>query len=690
MRQLSIQTNFTAGEVSPRLYGRVDVTRYANAAKRCRNATVCVQGGARRRDGLRFVYEASPKMTRDASGNPLIRLIPFVFSRDETYVIELGHLYARFYQQGRIISKSDSDPTPYEIVTTIPGSALASLSYTQSADTMFIAHPEFKPIEIVRYGQRDWRASDVVFDVMPFDILTDAEGKAYKNDGWLKPSDMGPVGKVITLTLHDTDDDKSSFTGGGFTAAGLKAGDYIRVNSGLVKINTVTDKATATGELRALMYAADIASNLDWTINRTIWSDYTRDGNNQITGGFGWPACVAMHQQRLLFAGTRANPQTIWGSAVRVYRSFELGYLDNSAYSFTISSDTVNQITALFSLNCLVALTHGGEFLITGSNNFISPTNVQIKAPSTYGSSNVRPVRVGTQLIYIQRAGCKVLGLEYDPESTSAYAVSDLSLLAEHLTKTGIVDMSYQQEPESVLNLVAGDGSLITVTINKESDVVGWTHNQTGENDRFLNVASVPYPAGTDETYFAIERTINGKQVVYIEHFLAGVFTDSCLTNTSVSGTDTWQALEHLEGMEVDVVADGVPQPRLTVSNGKIVLSRKAHNIEIGIPYTTTVQLLRPELQTAQGSAQGMKTSVNRVILRLLETVGATVNGQPLAFRHFSPGVMGINGPKPIEPFTGDMSYPIIGTDNTEITIEQIDPLPFHLLAVIRSLTINP
>lgn len=754
MRTHIIQTNFTAGEITPKLLGRVDVSRYANAAKTVENCTVVVQGGVRRRDGLKYINTC--KQVNDAAGNPKpVRLVPWVYSREEAYVLELGDLYLRIFQnEGQVLSDpADKNSAPVEVVTPFLAEELAALSFTQGADTMFFAHPNHPPQQLKRNSQTDWKLEALPLDPAPFaDTKESPAAMAFI-------SAVGPVGRIVEIRLADpncqltatswtdaeTHDGKgptywqqilySAATTGtgahprntppddvGFEFAKTKTGTssgidygvdspdvgkYIRINGGLLQILRVMTKVTTAGYTRTKANVAwgvvrSIAGFLDgsggdaWTLERKVWGEKDKAGNDM-----GWPSCVTMHQQRLLFANSKAFPQMIWGSAIREYGNFELGYMDDQAYAFQVSSDQINPISALFSLNGLIALTHSGEFLITGANNQITPTNINVRSPSSYGSAVVRPVRVGTELMYVQRAGRKLLDLNYDPDSTAGFSISNMNLLAEHMTQSGIVDMTYQQEPDGLIHIVTGDGQLLTITFDKESEVTGWTRNHTGATydstgepitwDKFKNVAAIPHATGVDQCYAIVERTIGGKPVLYVEVFKPDLNVDAALIglldplDPTAKPQTHWQALEHLEGEECDIVADGVVMNRDTVKAGAIDLPRPASVIEIGLPFYSRVRTLNPEFQTPGGSASGMHVSTVHLYIRLLNSIGMTINGDRVPFRKFGPEILN----KAPELFTGDVNWQALGQDNNEVLIEQRQPLPFHLLAVIRTITAN-
>lgn len=667
MKQNTIQTSFTAGQLSPDLYGRIDVARYAQAAKEMTNVQVRVQGGAERRPGLHYIAPAAVN-----TGN--IRLVPFVFNRSQSYVLEFTDGKIRFHQAGKQVTKPDG--MPYEITSGMPAGLLIGMDYAQSGDTLFLAHPLMRPRRVVRKAQLDWVCEQVPFDVMPFEELNPSPAGWLHNDSY-SATDItagnNHVGQVIKMHLTNDDNKDGGYTGTGFTSADV--GKYLAVNRGLVRIQSVQDKAHITGEIRALMFANTPASSDDWRLKETIWNDT-----------LGWPACVAIHEQRLVFAGSNKYPLTVWGSKLREYYRFELSDLDSSAYSFTLSSDQVNPITSLFSHNALVAWTASNEYLISSSGGAITPTDVDVRVPSAFGAAEVRPVRCGTELVYVQRARRKVLAMSYDPDSQQGYSISNLSLLASDMSQVGIMDVLYQQEPNSLIHMVLQDGNMITATYDKEAQVVAWAQQQT--DGLFKAVVSIPTDAGVDVTYCAVQRFIGTTPKMYIEVLDDTAYVDSALFGEVLSGNPAqtvWDKLDHIEGHTVDILADGIPQPQQVVTGGKITLQRAAFKTQIGLPFTSRIKMLKPEVQTPTGTAQATKNSVNKVIIRLLRTTGCNVEGDDLPFREFGQSVLD----KPAPLFTGDIEYQGNGWKNEEITIMQRLPLPFYVLAVIRSITTN-
>ncbi|MDP8619918.1 hypothetical protein QZQ70_10130 [Serratia marcescens] len=662
MRANLIKTNFTAGEISPRLMGRVDIARYANGAKQIENAVCVVQGGVMRRPGTR--YAAAAKY-----GDRGARLIPYVFNRSQAYVLEFGDGYLRIFQNGAQLVNDDN--TPYEIASPYSADMLPAVNYVQGADTMFLVHQGVKPHRLQRRGQLDWVLEPCPFIVEPFDEIRDTPEK------WCKPSVKEFVGSEITLTLSDGEPPKDSedpapFTGPGWVAEDV--GSYVRINSGLVLIKSITSEQIAVGVIRTDLTATQAASPGAWTREDTVWTDE-----------YGYPGAVTLHQQRLVLAGSVRYPQTIWFSETGVYLSFELGTDDDKAISFTLSSDQLNPIVHLAQMNTLIALTYGGEFTITAGNDAaITPTNISVKNPSPYGCNGIRPVRVGTEIMFVQRAGRKLYAVAYDPDSFVSYSANDMTVLAEHITAGGVIDMAYQQQPDAFIWLVRTDGVMVTMAIDRAQEVIAWSRQITAGG--FESVASIPSDSN-DVVYALVRREIGGQVVRYVEVFDTTLYTDAAVTGSSEAGATTWSGLNHLEGQTVDIVADGSVMPVQVVSSGQITLTRKAYRVEIGLHFESTIQTLTPEVGTTEGTTQSAKKRTSEVTMRFLETTGAECNGTIIPFRTFGPAILD----KPAPLFTGDHYFGKLGWEKGEDTllIQQRQPLPFHLLAIITTFTSN-
>lgn len=716
-----LQTNFTAGELSPRLLGRTDIARYANAVELMENAFPLIHGGATRRSGTKFVKEVktSAKQTR---------LIPYVFSRTQAYILEFGDQYMRVYMNGGQVETSPG--VAYEITTPYTEAMLDEIDYVQGADTMFVFHPTVPIYRLRRYAHDDWSLAEAPFDIEPFAeigtrpaaalTLSSAAvgtgrtftagaasfeasdvGRYITFEGGLAtitgytsttvvtctidvafgstsiasgdwvlesspqttctPSAKDPVGATITLTLG---------------AAGWRSADvgkFVKINGGLCQITAYTSTTVVSAKILTALTGTVASPANAWTLEATVWN-----------AANGYPRTGTLFEQRLIVGGSDAFPQTLWGSKTGEYLNFQLGVADDDAFQFALASDQVNPIAFLTNARTLIALTYGGEFTLQGGvEKPITPTNVQVRMRSNHGCAQVRPVRIRNEEMFIQRAGKKLRSFAYNL-NTDDYNAPDMSVLAEHITGDGVVELTYQQEPESIMWALRSDGVAATMTFDRDQDVIGWARQTT--DGVFESIATIP-TADSEQTWVIVRRTINGSTKRYIEVFDSEIMLDCAIVGTSGPGAATWSNLTHLEGKSVSALADGIYVGEYTVTAGEITLPRTANAVTIGLNYTTTIELLTPEMGSATGSAQGNAMRSSEVTLRLHQSIGGKINDQVLPGRSFGVGILD----QAPESYTGLKRVELLGWERGQsaISIVQDQPYPFTVLAVIRKFTAN-
>jgi hypothetical protein len=717
------QTNFTAGEVSPKCYGRVDVTRSQNGAASLRNCIVNIHGGAERRPGTVFIGATKDSTKRS-------RLVPFIFSTTQAYMLEFGHLYMRVYVQsaGQVLVGG----APYEIATPYTDAMLADMDYTQGADTMFIFHQGVPINTLKRLAADSWALQTAPITVAPFTeightfstaltlsnaavgtgrTMTAAAGiflagdvgrritylsgmatitgftsatvvtaqvlasfpvTAIPADLWVledspqadcTPSDKSPVGKGITLSTGTVD----CFRAG-------DVGKFVRINSGLVLVTGFTDARTVAATIKEELTAVVASPASAWTLEASVWN--VRNG---------YPATGALYEQRLVTAGSVRYPQTVWGSRSGLFFDFTIGLNDDDAFSFALpSTGQINPIRRLASAKALMPFTYGGEYTMEGGvEKALAPTNVQSRSPSVYGCNSVKPLRIGNEVLFVQRAGRKVRSMAYRIDADT-YNAPDLTVLAEHITESGLTDMAYQQEPRSTLWCVRGDGKLAVLTLDRDEGVTAWTPQDT--DGLFESIACIPNATG-DEVWAIVKRTVNGQTVRYVERFDPAFYTDCGIKGTDGAGKAVWTGLSHLEGKTVAAKGDGTYMGSFTVTAGTITLPRTAKAVEIGLPFSNEVTLLRPEVQAGDGTAQGNAQRVHEVSLLLMETIGAKINGSEIAFRQFGDNLLDVSP----EAYSGFKRAGLTqwSRGDATITVTQDEPYPFHLLSVIRKFTVN-
>ncbi len=745
------QTAFTSGELSPRVRGRTDIDRYGFGLKLSLNGRAVIQGGWKRREGSLFTLAAHQDTVRSSI------LVPFVQGASQAWVLEFSHLTVRVFN-------SDRSFTGITLTSPYTSAQLYELDWCQSDTTMWLFHPDVPTQRVEHPALAVWALAAAPFSTIPFaevgfipattgtlsaatvgpgrtlaaaaaTFLQSDVGRAVLSDAGIAvitaftsttvvtveitrafpstnlasgnwtvdsspqtsctPEDLGadskadPVGSIITLTLALA----------GWRAADV--GSMVRINGGLVKVTTYTSPTVVSGRILRELSATVVAPALAWSLEPSVWS-----------AELGYPRTGAIHQQRLVAAGTKKFPRTVWGSRIGEQLDFERWTDDSDSFSFTIDSDESTPIRYISSGKRLSVFTQSAEYTMYGGANkpSITPTNVTVDPESNHGCAQVRPVTINREILFVQRAGRKIraMGYRYDIDGFNA---PDITALSDRITASGVVAMTYAQEAEQTLWCCLNNGRLISCTIDRDQQpsVIAWAPHKT---DGFVEwVTSIPI-ADREQVWLIVRRQVNGVTKRYIE-CLDDTFqpwhpsvpdpepvddedvprpTYGCTVDCGVvidngAGQQTF-LVPHLAGREVDIVADGAKQPRQTVAaDGTLVLQRKSQRTLIGLPFRTHAKLLTPEIQTQFGSAQGKQMRTGGVALLLLESIGGKIRnnqGQEdeLAARQFGAGILD----KSPMPFTGPKGVTKLGWKKgvSEVSIIQDDPMPLHILGVVR------
>lgn len=188
-----LQSSLSGGELSPSLFGRVDIVRYQNSLKVCRNFLVNPYGGNPNRPGTRYVVSAKSHSAR-------CRLIPFQFSTEQTYILEFGDLYLRVIKDGGqvVYSSGPNAGLPVEVVTPYTTSQLSRLSFTQSADVMTICHPDHAPRQLARTDHDAWTLTEFNAVNGPFQAINTVASKRIIVNGFTGVVTLESVSDIFT------------------------------------------------------------------------------------------------------------------------------------------------------------------------------------------------------------------------------------------------------------------------------------------------------------------------------------------------------------------------------------------------------------------------------------------------------------------------------------------------------------
>ena len=724
----TITSNFTSGEFTPRLRGRPDLEKYNSSAEKLENCVVLRHGGVTIRPS--FDYRGEAKVSSQTS-----RIIPFVYSRTDAFLLELGDLYVRFWKNGALVEVSPG--VPYEVATPWTQDMLAVLDFTQGADTLILTHPDRIPRRLRRFADTNW-----VLDQVPFapaavyesghrsntvnltlsNVTVGAGRTVTASAAFFLNSDVGrtlawDVTGSATITAFASSTSVTVTVTSAFTNAAIAGpnwllegsprpnqitpnkpgplgarveitastentwrsedvGKFLDISGGIIQITSrdgTNPDTVAVGRIRSLLGSEDPVPPGSWALLGPAWSQFD-----------GYPATATLHQQRLWFAGTRKFPQSMWGSRPGLFFDFSPGSNDDSAVYKTLDSDDINLIQYLTSSRDLVALTYGSEFDARGGvEKPITQTNAQITKRSRWGCELVRPEEAGTDLLFVQRGGLALRALFRTDLDT--FDTRDVSIFSEHLLRDGVRSLSWEQTPEQVCWIATGAGKLLALTYTAEQNVIAFC---SGAATGFVEwLATIPDGA-VDATYALVRRTVDGATKRYIErlNWSAPPGQDSRKEVTGAAST-TWPGFDHLEGETLAVLADDVYVGPIEVVGGVITTPRPALKVSAGLPYTARVRMQSPEIPTGTGTSQGQQQSTNKVIVRFLETTGCKINGEVIAFRQFGENVL--DAPPPV--FTGFKDVTTTGWAKGESPLEltQDQPYPWTILGVIRSFTVN-
>jgi hypothetical protein len=626
------QTNFSAGELDPRMLGRTDLRSFENGAAKLRNVVVETMGGVRRRPGMAYVASAAGpgRLVALETGPGFAYLL--AFSDSQVDVLRDGVLRAT-------------------VATPWSEEQLAQIAWAQFGESLLVTHPDVPPQQLKRESDTVWTIAPWIFaevepgiTAQPFARFADPE------------VEMQSTSTTGTVTLNTSADV--------FVAAHL--GGIVRMKGKQIELTNIQTSTQAVGLV--LQPLLDTGPTTDW--DELAFSEAR-----------GWPIAVSFHQDRMVIGGSRDLPNGLWLS--RTGRSFNFESAlgdDDEAITFRLAANDRPAIRALMSGRNLQVFTSTGEWVVTGEP--LTPTNIQVQQQSRIGSPrdrHVPPRDVDGATLFATRNGRELREFLF-VDTEQAYQAADLALLAQHLVRNP-VDQAFDQKRRLFL-IVNEDGSLATIAIYRNADIAAWSLQET--DGRVLSVA-----VAGDETMLLVDRSGG----IQIEQFDDQLMVDAGLRLDQSPPALVWTGLGHLEGQEVALVADGLVLERTTVTGGQVALDAPASELVVGLPYSHLIEPMPAAFGGARVGSQDPVYRPVRVSLRLFETqslhidTGDGVRDVPLH-------TIG-SGPKDRspEPFTGDRALRALGwrrgAGQPPWRIEQDTPLPCALLSATTEVKVN-
>lgn len=479
-------TDFSSGEISPKLYGRFDLSAYYSGHKRIENFIVESVGQANFRNGTVFSAET-------AGNNPAF-LYTWSYNDDISFILEFTNLKLRFFNNDGIV---ESGGSPYEVATPYTTADLFQLKFAQDGVDMYITHPSYNPRKLTYTSATSWSLTS-------HSPIRETFGNFQRISAVTKADPA-----VLTYTGADSfsNGQKIKITGAlGMTELNDEFFLVSNLNTGA---KTFELQNTSGVDIDSTGYAT-------YTANTGIITPIIESAAPFLSSG-NYPACVGFYEERLIYGGSNNNPQTLYFSRSADFDDFSIGDEVDDGIEYTVLG-TGNYIRWLKGTNKFLAIGVYGDVLQAtgGIDGVITPSSISIRPSNSYGVLNINPLGKNTNIFYMQDNGITLRSFEFQFE-TDSYIPVDRNVIADHITDTGIAQIDFQEGRPNIIWAVKNNGQLVGMTLEESESVSGWhRHNTDGE---FTSVASLPRENADNQLWVCAKRTINGSTKYYIEFF---------------------------------------------------------------------------------------------------------------------------------------------------------------------------
>lgn len=547
--------DFSGGEVSPDLYGRFDLSVFYKGARRIENFVTYSTGSAKYRTGS--IYSSRTRLGNKA------RLHTFKVSEAVSYTLEFTDLFLRFHRNGGQVR---TDP---QNITSISKASPAVVTYAgantfSNGDSVFITGGDMTQVNDLEFIVANVNTGAKTFELQGINstayttytgggtvekIVEVATPYTEANVFGLKfGQDVGGLmyiaheshnPRILTITdpvtwsldLHSPV--RKSFANSQNITAISQAnpavvtyagadnftnGDEIKITDvqGMIQINNAADERYTVANVNAAANTFELSG-----VDSTGYSAYTSDGFIQreieddapflVSGSY--PRAVGFYEQRLIYGGSDDAPQTLYFSKPAEPNDFSIGDEIDDGLEYTIAGD-VGRINWLQGTERFLGIGCADDVVQAtgGIDGVITPTSISIRPSNSSGAQNIMAIGRGSQVFYMQSNSLVLRSFEYDFERDSYFPI-DRNTVADHITRTGVSQIYYQEARPTVVWGIRNDGVLIGMTIQETEGVSGW-HRQstTGE---YVSIAAEVRQNDYERLWACVKRD----DVHYIEYF---------------------------------------------------------------------------------------------------------------------------------------------------------------------------
>lgn len=630
-----LNSNFTSGELTPLLLGRVNFERYNKGAQKLDNVIILPQGGITNRFGTNFIVKASET---DADE---IKLGILNYNDVSKYVLVFEPLVLKIYL-GSILKKT--------ISTTYVADQITDLKMAQSGNRMEIVHEKHNPAVLFRDDSDDtiWTFEDITFRNKPvYDFEKDYDRILFT------PGAL--IGYDITLTASEQIFE-TRHVGGTFEG-----------NGGLMRITAIVLNNQVKGNIYVAFNDSTTIKGSDAYLTEPVFSDSR-----------GWPKTIDFYQGRQFYGGTTEIPGGTFGSATYDITNYDdTGATPSDAISIILSGEETNIIRDIIDAKDLFVFTTNAEYSTPPfTDKPASPENTYFIKQDTNGMADVDPVILDNKVVYVDRGGKIVRAMVYSVDRAK-YQSLNMSVLSPHLIRDP-VSAAVFRNPEindgSYMLLINADGTIAVFQYIEEQKIACW--NLAITDGSFKQVVA----SGSD-VIFLVEREVGTRNELFIEKINFDILFDSAVDFTFGSPESVISGLDHLNGKTIQIIGDGVFIGTKIVGAGTVTLDEPVTHFQAGLPIEWTVIPMPAQYQTEQGNNKYLKKRVKTIYLDYYLSLGIKVNGQPIPGLQFNTDSFSDD----VELKTGIYEYSNMGGWNRDeiVTISGNEPLRFS----IRSIT---
>ena len=570
------KTSFTSGEIDPALYGRIDLRAYDDGAATLENVLVQRTGGIASRPGTAFLAALPSGARMFPYDHGEIRDL-LIFGDYEVHVVGDG-----------VVRQTIGD-LPWSLQD------VGQLDFTLVDEAVLVCHPMWRARLLRRDAAGVWSSALLTFS--PFNADDDDERVALPFARFA-PSDIALQAKPIPgeddltasgkrLIEFDLVSSRPIFD------SNYQAGTIFRLKGRQVRLLGIDLNASGM-----LAYAETLEPLVD-TLATTDWDEQA------FSDLHGWPIAAAVHQNRLVLGGCRDRADLIWFS--RSGRPFDFDLADgddDAAIAFRIGAERQHAIRQMFSGRVLQVFTTAGEWTIGGFP--LTPRNARVELQTRVGSlaeRQVAPVDVDGATLFVGATGRDLREFLFT-ETEQAYQAADIAILSRHLMREP-VDMAFDQA-RRVFWIVRADGRACAVTIDRNSNIVAWTLQETRGS-----IKAVAIHGGA--LHLLVERTTG----LAVERVDNDVLVDSHRRLAKAAPTSEWDGLDAFVGERWIVEADGSPLGEFEIDAATLSLPIAATVLDLGLAFASEVEGLPVVSGSGRGVASDAPYRPVRIGLRL-------------------------------------------------------------------------